>query len=51
MSTIYPYGCQRSCVYEEGVADGVILTLMAISLLISIYSLIQDSIGYRKPKA
>jgi hypothetical protein len=51
MTTIYPYGCQRSCYYDEGVADGVILTLMAVSLLASVYSLIEDIIGYRRPKA
>lgn len=49
MSTIYPYGCQRNCEFDEGLADGIIVTLMAVSLLMSIYSLATDC--YRRPKA
>ena len=52
MTTIYPYGCQRGCNYDEGFADGSILALMAILVLSSMYSLADNVINcYRQPKA
>ena len=52
MTTIYPYGCQRSCNYDEGFADGSILALIIILVLASMYSLATDVINcYRRSKA